>query len=130
MKDDVLETKLCKACDLVKPINHFHRTGLTTGDGRNARCRVCKRDGLLIPKELKKRRSKGDSVTILDDIKITHIKDEDYMEMYVWLEKQLGYDLRSEKSIHEQFCERYGLKIRKNFKRFINHKSPKDLGLI
>ena len=130
MKDDVLETKLCKACDLVKPVNHFHRTGLTSGDGRNARCRVCKRIGLLLPKELKRIPRRGIGVSIFDDIKISHVKDQDFIEMYVWLEKRLGYDLRSEKSIHEQFCERYGLKIRKNYKRFANHKSPKDLGLI
>jgi hypothetical protein len=130
MKDDVLETKLCRACGLTKPVTHFHKTGIANGNRRNARCRVCKRIGLLLPKELKRISKQSIRVSIFDDIKISHLKDQDYIEVYVWLEKQLGYDLRSEKSIHEQFCERYGLKIRKNYKRFTNHKSPKDLGLI
>ena len=78
MKDDVLETKLCRACGLTKPITHFHRTGLPNGDGRNARCRVCKRIGLLLPKELKRIPRRGIGVSIFDDIKISHVKDQDY----------------------------------------------------
>ena len=114
-----LETKVCKACNIEKDIKNFHRQAAVS-DGYMARCKKCKLDGILIPKE-KKEKIEFRPLTLAAPSK------EDYIEMYLTL-KKMKYDLN--KDLHIQFCERYGLKPNSPKQIFKSHISQKDLGLI
>jgi hypothetical protein len=115
----VLKTKVCRACGLEKDIKHFHKAK-NVSDGYIARCKKCKTDGNLIPKE-KKEKIEFRPLTLAAP------SQEDYVEMYLTL-KKMGYNLSSD--LHIQFCERYGLKANNPKQIFKHHISQKDLGLI
>jgi len=115
----VLKTKVCRACGIEKDIKQYH-TAKGVGDGYTARCKKCKMDGLLIPKE-KKEKIEYRPLTLAAP------SMEDYVEMYLTL-KVMGYDLT--KDIHEQFCHKYNLIPNNPKQKFRHHISQKNCGLI
>jgi hypothetical protein len=119
METTTTETKVCKACGIEKDIKQYH-TAKGIGDGYTARCKKCKLDGLLIPKE-KKEKIEYRPLTLAAP------SMEDYIETYSTL-KVMGYDLT--KDIHEQFCKKYNLIPNNPKQKFKHHISQKDCGLI
>ena len=119
MNTTTLETKVCKACGIEKDLNQYHKTK-GVGDGYTARCKKCKMDGLLIPKEKKEKQEYKPLTLAAPSI-------EDYTEMYLTL-KKMGYDLN--RDLHIQFCEKYGLSPNNPKQKFKHHISQKSLGLI
>jgi len=115
----ILKTKVCRACNIEKDVKHFHKQNAVS-DGYMARCKKCKLDGKLIPKEKKEKIEFRPLTLAAPSI-------QDYTEMYLTL-KKMKYDLN--KDIHIQFCERYGLKPNIPKQTFLSHHSQKDLGLI
>ena len=114
-----LKTRICKSCGVEKDVKQYHKTK-GVGDGYTARCKQCKMDGNLIPKE-KKEKMEYRPLTLAAP------KREDYIEMYLTL-KKMKYDLN--KDLHIQFCEKYGLTPANPKQKFKSHISQKDLGLI
>ena len=47
-------------------------------------------------------------------LKLNQIQKEDYINTFLTL-REIGYDLESELSIHEQFCMKYGLEPKKKY---------------
>ena len=118
------EMKLCRACNKIKPLNMF----ITIKNGeRGARCRLCKANGIVIPK--------AEKLTISSKVKndirlrLKSITKKDYIDTYEFLRDSLGYDLNSEFTIHEQFCIKYNLTPHSPEQEFDNHFSIKDCGL-
>ena len=97
-------------------------------DGLSSRCRMC----FKIGNKCRIRRTKEE----LNDTKkdntlpnLFNVKKSDWVEAFLFLQS-MGYNLSGDKSIHEQFCERHGLKPkRRTYEKSIQY-SPKDLGLI
>lgn len=114
-----LETKVCKACNIEKNIKHFHRQ-TAVSSGYMARCKKCKLDGKIIPKEKKEKKE-------IRPLTLAAPQIEDYIEMYKLMET-IGYSLNGD--IHEQFCKKYGLTPSNPKQIFLSHYSQKDLGLI
>lgn len=119
METKTKETKVCRACGIEKDLNQYHRTK-GVGDGYTARCKKCKLNGNLIPKEKKEKID-------FRPLTLAAPKREDYIEMYLTL-KKMKYDLN--KDIHVQFCEKYGLTPNNPKQKFKHHISQKSLGLI
>lgn len=115
----VLKTKVCRACGIEKDVKEFHRQkGIS--DGYIARCKKCKNDGILIPKDKKEKQE-------FRPLTLAAPTEEDYTEMYLML-KKMKYDLS--RDLHIQFCEKYGLTPNNPKQIFMHHISQKKLGLI
>jgi hypothetical protein len=114
-----LDTKVCKACNVEKEIKCFSKQqGI--GDGYAARCKKCKLEGNLIPKEKKERIEFRPLTLAAPSI-------QDYILMYKLME-DIGYSLKED--IHIQFCTKYGLTPNIPKQTFLHYYSQKDLGLI
>lgn len=114
-----LETKICRACGIRQDVKFFHKSK-GVSDGYIARCKKCKSEGKLIPKDVKQK-------VEFKPLTLAAPTEEDYIEMYLTL-KKMGYDLN--KDIHVQFSERYNLKPNNPKQIFKSHISQKKLGLI
>ena len=102
------ETRICVCCGEKKTLNDFYKNA-TYSSGYENKCKVCKNNKVLIPKEKRQENGTGyDGYSF----KISQPSIEDFIEAYTAL-KKLGYDLTSNKTIHEQFCERYNLRPKK-----------------
>ena len=125
-KNKVVETKVCCACNLEKPINYFYRNArLETGYEK--RCKVCKRNKVKCRKSAEEKRERVGRPNLRDAPQLYNVKKKDWVEMYNFL-KKIGYDLT--KNIHEQFCKKHNLKPRKiGYDKTIKY-TPKDLGII
>lgn len=114
-----LDKKLCKACDVELDIKHFSKQqGI--GDGYAARCKKCKLEGNLIPKEKKERIEFRPLTLAAPSI-------QDYILMYKLME-DINYSLKED--IHIQFCKKYGLTPNIPKQTFLHYYSQKDCGLI
>jgi hypothetical protein len=97
------DKKVCRACDIEKPIDEFPTTSV---NGLKAsRCKVCKNNNIYIPRE--KRNLFGKSS--YSPPRLIHVTKQDCTDMYIFLRDTLKYDLKSNLSIHEQFCLKYNL---------------------
>ena len=94
--------------------------------GYEARCKMCKKAKILCRKKegIKRGRPK-----YLDGPQLLNVRKQDWIETYEFL-KMIGYELSGDKTIHQQFCERYNLPPRKRMKEKSIQYSPKDLGLV
>jgi len=104
-----MERKICKACGVEKDIKSFNKIG----NGFLPRCKVCISTGNKIYKGNSKSHQKKRKWASFDDnqIRISNPTKEDYRQMYEFL-SLLGYDLKSDKSIHRQFLEKHNLKMK------------------
>ena len=109
-----MKTKTCQHCKKELPVNEFW-TIPTNPDGRDKRCKECRRKLVV-----KNKRDNG--VIDVSRLRFDALVDEDYYQAYKFLER-IGYDLESDKSIHEQFCDKYGLEIKKRDKPHRPYKS-------
>lgn len=114
------EDRVCKSCGKTKPIESFYRTGKE--DYLTARCRECIKSGVLIPRKGRKK-----SMVNTNPFGMAGVRKEDYENMFLFL-KEIGYDLT--KPIHQQFCEKYGLKEKERLKRKQNKFTPESFGLV
>ena len=84
-------------------------------------CKACFYEYTLEYK--RKMRKRGEYLT--SALKLASPTKEDYCEMYSFLEK-IGYDIHSEKSVHEQFCDKYGLPYKRRALKSQNRFSAED----
>ena len=99
-----MEVKKCIACLKEKEVKWFYKNS-STKDGWQYRCKLCMKNGILKPKP-EKPALLGPSDRLM--LNLAFITKEDYINTFKALE-MIGYDLKSELSIHQQFCEKYGL---------------------
>jgi hypothetical protein len=119
IKTPTLNTKVCNACNIEKEIKQFTRQqGI--GDGYAARCKKCKLDGILMPREKKERKE-------IRPLTLAAPSIQDYKDMYKLMET-IGYLLSED--LHIQFCNKYGLTPNIPKKVFLSHYSQKDCGLV
>lgn len=99
--------KECKACGKMKDFSQFHKNKFVEC-GYEGRCKLCKLQGKLIPKNKPKyQKNPRHKQEWADYFRLILTKIEDYSEMYKFFD-QIGYDVKGD--IHEQFCQKYGLK--------------------
>jgi hypothetical protein len=120
VEDEVGETKECKVCKEIKPVKQFNKAyGM---DGFASRCKLCVKNKMLIPKELKEQPGRKELV-----MELYATSKQDYVDTYKFIET-MGYNLNDD--IHIQFCKKYGLTPRSPKKKFLNHYTQKDCGLV
>lgn len=118
------ETKLCRACNRIKPLSAF----IATSKGeKGARCKLCKSKNILIPRTEKLTYSK--KVKEEMGLRLRAITKQDYIDTYIFLKEVMGYDLSSEFSIHEQFCIKHNLTPNYPLNEFDKHFSIEDCKL-
>lgn len=118
--------KQCCACQKEKTIDNFWKNNQLKG-GYDNKCKFCKTQGKFCVKKEKKRSSIGRPSNTTAP-QLWNVRKKDWIETYEFL-KKIGYDLSSDKTIHEQFCEKHNIKPRKRmYEKSIQYK-PKDLGL-
>ena len=99
-----MEVKKCKACGLTKGLKSFGKNK-NVSSGYNSRCKMCFKDGIKIQRS-EKEPLLGSSDRLM--LNLAFITKEDYINTFKAL-RIMGYDLTSELSIHQQFCEKHGL---------------------
>ena len=113
-EENVVETKLCRACNQVKVARSFHKSNGVL----HPRCKQCKIEGIKISRKFVDYTKRSQTYfKLVKPVKI------DYIETYTLLEK-MGYDLK--KDIHIQFCEKYNLVPTNPKKQFVKHISPEE----
>ena len=113
-EENLLETKVCGACNKLKVITSFHRVGTK----RLPRCKQCKLEGKFIP-----RSDKYNDANEIAYLRLFNTTKSDYIQMYELFES-MGYDLK--KDIHTQFCEKYNLPVNNPKNVFEHYISPQD----
>jgi hypothetical protein len=103
-----LEQKRCTACSKIKSLLFFYKK-TTMEDGYQPRCKSCVLNKQYSP------HYPGNPNFVKPDLKFGNMfrlfktTKEEFIESYKLLERW-GYDLKSTKTIHEQFCEKHNLK--------------------
>jgi hypothetical protein len=115
-----VEKKICRACLVEKPVTRFQK--LASGN-RGGVCNLCKSTGRTIKKDTISTKAKKKNI----ELNLGNVHRTDYITTYKFLQS-IGYSLEGD--IHEQFCERHNLKPRQPKRKFLNHYSQKDCGLI
>lgn len=105
------ETKVCKACNIERPITFFWRV---VGNKRQNRCKVCFKNKVFIqprcaPEDRPEKKSKYHK-TYNEIFRLDAPTAEHYKLTYDFL-KSCGYNISED--IHKQFCEKYNLKYKK-----------------
>lgn len=118
--DDRTETKQCSACNEIKSVKKFNKT--YNVEGYASRCKLCIKNKILIPKELRETPGRKEPV-----MELYATSKKDYVETYKFIES-IGYSLQED--IHLQFCKKYNLTPRTPKKKFLNHYSQEDCGLV
>jgi hypothetical protein len=103
-----MEVRICRACGLTKGLKSFGVNN-SLSSGYSSRCKLCVKSGIVIPKS-EKTPLLGPSDRLM--LNLAFITKEDYINTFKALE-MMGYDLKSELSIHQQFCKKYGLPVSK-----------------
>lgn len=115
---EVVKTKLCRACGREKELNSFYRHSKFK-DGYNSRCKLC-----CIARNLIREKKKEKKHTFRDNpLSGTGVTKYDYEGMWVLL-KSFGYDLS--RPIHQQFCEKYNLPLKKPKSQKTRNKYPPE----
>lgn len=109
-----METKRCEGCKKEFPLVDFWKVPKSP-DGYSKHCKDCR-------KKLSRKRRIDDGQMDLSNLRFNQLRNSDHYHSYKLLER-LGYDLESDKSIHEQFCERHGLQVKKRDKPHTMYKS-------
>lgn len=115
---EVLKTKICKACGREKELDSFYKHGKCK-DGYNSRCKLCiiHRNFIRYKKETKKHTFRDNPLSGAG------VTKHDYEGMWLLL-KSFGYDLS--RPIHEQFCEKYNLPLKKRKSQKTRDKYPPE----
>jgi|LakMenEpi03Aug12_release.lakeMendotaPanAssembly.Ray.scaffolds.fasta_scaffold110258_3 hypothetical protein len=113
-EENVVETKLCRACNQVKVARSFHRSNGVL----HPRCKQCKLEGKKISRKLVDYSDRRKTY-----FKLVKPTKDDYIETYTLLEK-MGYDLKQD--IHIQFCEKHNLEPHTPKKEFKPHISIQE----
>lgn len=119
-------TKICCACGIDKPVGKFYKNAALKM-GYDAKCKSCKNKGLRCRKANKE--EKTEPTRKKEFPYITNTTIQDWLETYSFL-RDIGYELREDLSIHEQFCLKYNLPPRKKIYEAKKRFTPKQLGLI
>lgn len=109
-----MKTKVCQHCKEELPINQFWSIPANP-DGKDKRCKECRN-------KLVKKNRRDNGIIDVSRVRFTNLEEDDFYEAYKLLER-LGYNLESDKSIHEQFCDKYGFQITKRDKPHRPYKS-------
>lgn len=102
----LIETRICKACGIIRPLTYFW---ILTGEKRQSRCKICFKKKIFIypkvnPEDRPPKKRKSEM------FRLNATTFEDYELTYKFLEI-CGYDIKED--IHKQFCEKYNLKYKK-----------------
>lgn len=117
-------TKLCRACLKEKPIKLFYRNRALPS-GYDSKCKVCKVQGKKIYRDKTKPMKKRNNAQIF----LSAPTSEDWIAAFTFL-KNIGYNLTGDKTIHEQFCERHGLKPKRRTREKSIQFTASDFDLI
>lgn len=119
-------TKNCCACKIDKPVSKFYKNKALKM-GYDTKCKSCKMNGKLCRKP--NNTQKQDPLRKKQFPYITNTSREDWTDTYLFL-RDIGYELREDLSIHEQFCLKYGFTPKKKVYETKKRFTPKELGLI
>jgi hypothetical protein len=98
--------KICKVCGINRSIKMFSRNHLCK-DGRESRCGICKKLGKKQIRNKSKYKTTPPHLQSTDQImRLSAVTKEDYMKMWELL-SVMGYDIHGEKSVHEQFIDKW-----------------------
>ena len=103
--------RICKACGVEYPINHFYFVNSNKGT-RNGRCKTCYKKKIYIYKNTNNTKYKPTpqhKQTYDQIFRLTNVNKQDYVLTYKFL-SQMGYDIS--KNISKQFCEKYNLEYK------------------
>jgi hypothetical protein len=102
-----LINKTCKVCGENRLIKYFWRNP-QYADGFDSRCKICRREGRKQPKKGTRNNSTPKHLQSMQQIiKLTFVTKDDFMCMWDTLEK-MGYDIHNkDKSVHEQFVDKW-----------------------
>lgn len=102
-----LTHKTCKVCEKNRLIKYFWKNSQYK-DGYDARCKICRIEGRKQPKKNISKKTTPKHLQNVDQIiKLTFLRKEDFMSMWEFLES-MGYDIHNkEKSVHEQFIDKW-----------------------
>lgn len=120
----VPKKKFCCACSKEKEVKCFY-VNRYSKDGYESRCKVCKKTKILCKKKLLSKRIPQ----YKNAPQLWNVSRQDWIDTYNFLEK-IGYNLSSEKTIHEQFCENHNLPTRKRMYEKSIQYTPQELGMI
>jgi len=109
-----METKTCVNCKKTYHLVDFWKIPHAE-DGYDKHCKICRH-------RLRIKKRRDESIMDLSHIRFNKLMDDDHYQSYKLLER-MGYDLESEKSIHEQFCLKWGLEIKKRDNPHTRYKS-------
>lgn len=121
MSEQKKRLKYCCACEKQKSFDSFY-TNPSYSDGLLRRCKICVRGKVKCKKKLPTGRPLGRNL-----LSLYCPTEEDWKNAYELL-GNIGYSL--DRSIHEQFCEKYNLKTKERPKERHIIFSPEDLDLI
>lgn len=119
--------KQCCACLKMKSQDSYWKNNQLKS-GFDNKCKICKTQGKYCVKKNKVGRPNAGRPSKNNAPQLFNVRKSDWIETYEFL-KKIGYDLSSDKTIHEQFCEKYNLKPRKRMYEKSIQYTPKDLGL-
>jgi phage terminase small subunit len=127
LEKKVVKTKTCCSCLKAKDLETQFHKNTAMKDGRYNRCKICVNRGLNCQpkpsnKKIKKFQREG-------GLFLTSIGRKDWVEMYDFLH-EIGYEIKSDLTIHEQFCKKYNLNTRTRMKEKSKQFTPQELGLI
>lgn len=110
------ETRICKACDIEKSLNDFHRCE-RCAQGRVSVCKICKSKGRTVPKDYKTPLFNLEWRMSDDQYMRLHgASKDDFMTMYDIMRK-CGYD--PEGDVNQQFLDKWNKGLKKPMKRKI-----------
>lgn len=95
--------------------------------GYDAKCKLCRRGGKLCRKS--NNLEKPEPVRKKEYPYIASPTQEDWIKTFLFL-RDIGYELKDDLSIHEQFCIKYNLTPRNELYEAKKRFTPKELGLI
>lgn len=115
--------RVCKACGIEHNIEYYSRNK-EAPNGRESRCKSCKKNKILIPRNPPLNPKKTYNQTrFIDIVRLDKPNQEDYELTYQFL-LSLGYDVS--KDIHQQFLDKWNPQSKKPMKykkRALNNQS-------
>lgn len=110
------ETRICKACDVEKPLTQFHKC-IRCSQGTVGVCKVCKSKGRIVPKDYKTPQFNLNWKMPDDQYMRLHgASKEDFMTMYEIM-RICGYD--PDGDVNQQFLDKWNKVAKKPMKRKI-----------
>jgi hypothetical protein len=119
------DSKRCTSCSQVKLLQSFYkRTHLK--DGYDTRCKNCVNNQLYSSNYFRGKEKYIKDPAFDEIFRLKRTTEKDYIETYKFFER-IGYDLKSPKTIHQQFCERHNLNEHIRKQPFPNYRSKESL---